>query len=125
MATKKYVPPPPPIVKMFLAGEFAPAIAKLTRRIEVIQKFIDENVYEEDQRVEVAEEDTRNAILAVFGPDSPEYRKHDHFKIDRTAKRVNLAGNLSRFRGGGFSFPGQQQGAQAAPKGCGATAMRL
>ena len=62
MATKKYVPPPPPIVKVFLAGEFAPAIAKLTRRIEVIQKFIDEKVYEEDQRVEVAEEDTRNAI---------------------------------------------------------------
>jgi hypothetical protein len=76
---KKYIPPPAPEPKVFRSGEFAPAIAKLNRRIDVVQKFIDEKLYEEDQRVEVAEQDTRNTILAVFGRDSPEYRKHDYF----------------------------------------------
>jgi hypothetical protein len=117
MATKKYTPPPAPVVKVFRLGEFSSAIARLTRRIDVIQKFIDEKVYEADQRVEVAEEDTRNTILAVFGPDSPEYRKHDYFKIDRTAKTVNMGGALSRFRGGGFPYGGQQQASQASPEG--------
>jgi uncharacterized protein (TIGR02391 family) len=114
---KKYVPPQAPVPKVFRSGEFSPAIAKLNRRIDVIQKFIDENVYEEDQRVSVAEEATRNTILEVFGPDSPEYRRHDYFKIDRTPKTVNMGRSLSRFRGGGFPYGGPQQASQASPQG--------
>jgi len=117
MTPKKNIPPPAPVPKVFRSGEFTPAIAKISRRIDVIQKFIDEKVHEEDQRVEVAEEDTRNTILSVFGPDSPEYRKHDYFKIDRTAKTVNMSGRLSRFRGGGFPSGGRQHASHASPEG--------
>jgi hypothetical protein len=66
--------------KVFLnADEIDQAITKLQRRVHEIAE-LDFVTIENDHSGadDVARSNLRNAILEVFGPNSPEYREHRH-----------------------------------------------
>ncbi len=92
MPPRRPSPPPPPEIKQFTPDEIEHGITKLRRRIEEV-KALDPHqptglaqlttpaVRYDDQRVRNAEHAISTTILEVFGPNSPEYRRHQHHRI--------------------------------------------
>src|SRR2546428_347263 len=73
--------PPPPEIKQFAPDEIEQGIRKLGRRIEEVQALDPGQVRRDDQRVRNVEQNIDTTILEVFGPNSPEYRRHHHHQI--------------------------------------------
>jgi len=78
---KRFVQPPPPVVKVFRPEEIAPAIAKLRRRLDEVRAIDAGKVRYDDEVVNIAERNIHSAVLEVFGPDSPEFHDHQYLRI--------------------------------------------
>jgi uncharacterized protein (TIGR02391 family) len=101
MPPRRPSPPPPPEIKQFTPDEIEHGITKLRRRIEEV-KALDPHqptglaqltapaVRYDDQRVRNAEHAISTTILEVFGPNSPEYRRHQHHRIWHGGIFVNM-----------------------------------
>lgn len=75
---------PPIEIKHFASPEeIDAAIAKLRRRIQEVQSLDPTQVRYDDQRVHTAQDNIHTTILEIFGPNSPEYRRHQYHQIDR------------------------------------------
>lgn len=83
MANRRRAPEPPPIeIKEFeSAEEIDRAITKLRRRLDEVNALDPRRVAHDDQRVDNVAANIRDTILEVFGPNSPEYRRHQHHRI--------------------------------------------
>jgi len=81
MPPRRPTQPPPLEIKHFTPNEIEQGIAKLRRRIQDVQRLDPQRVRHEDQRVRNVEEAIESTILEVFGPNSPEYRRHQYPRI--------------------------------------------
>jgi len=83
MSARRRRPEPPPIeIRQFRSpDEIDLAIARLRRRLEEVQALNPGRVQYEGQEVRNVEQNISNTILEVFGPNSPEYRAHEHHQI--------------------------------------------
>jgi uncharacterized protein (TIGR02391 family) len=82
MPRKRASEPRVPVVKEFTADEIDRGIAKLKRRVEELKSLHQNNVSYADAAVDNVEHGVGDAILEIFGPESPEYRRDGHFTID-------------------------------------------
>jgi len=74
--------PPPAQPKQFVTrDEIDRAIAKLGRRLAEINELDPRSTRYDDPRIENIEHNVRDSILEIFGPESPEYRRHQLFEI--------------------------------------------
>lgn len=73
--------PPIEIKRFASAQEIDAAIAKLRRRIQEVQSLDPTQVRYDDQRVYTAQDNIHTTILEIFGPNSPEYRRHRGHRI--------------------------------------------
>jgi len=80
MPPRRSSPPLPPEIKRFTPVEIEQGITKLRRRIGEVQRLDPQGQYD-DQQVRNAEQAISTTILEVFGPNSPEYRQHQHHRI--------------------------------------------
>lgn len=78
---KKSPEPPQIIVKEFTLEEIDLGIEKLHRRIEDAQKLNAQKVSYNDAEVANTENRIRETVREVFGPNSPEFRDHEHRRI--------------------------------------------
>jgi hypothetical protein len=78
---KKAIEPPPVVVKEFTVQEIDIGIEKLRRRIVDVQQLDPQKVSYQDTEVDNVERRIRETIRDVFGPDSPEFRDHQHHRI--------------------------------------------
>ena len=78
---KKSPEPPQIIVKEFTLEEIDLGIEKLYRRIEDVQKLNAQKVSYGDAEVANIENRIRETVREVFGPNSPEFRDHEHRRI--------------------------------------------
>ena len=92
MAARRSSPPPPPEIKQFTREEIDRGIAKLERRIEDVQALDPQKVRYDDQSRYSVEEAISNSVLEVFGPNSPEYRAHQHHQIWHDTGPFDLRG---------------------------------
>jgi len=81
MAGRRPVDPGPPVIKQFTAAEIDRAIPRLRRRIAEVQQLLKDRVRSSDARVEEVVGRIREDILAIFGPESPQYRTHRYLSI--------------------------------------------
>jgi len=79
--SKKSPEPPQIIVKEFTLEEIDLGIEKLHRRIEDVQKLNAQKVSYDDAEVDNIENRIRETVREVFGPNSPEFRDHEHHRI--------------------------------------------
>lgn len=84
--------PPPLEVKNFMPDEIEAGIVKLKRRVDEVKALQAENVQHDDQRVENAQQNISRTVLEVFGPNSPEFRQHQHHRIWRGAMTMMMSG---------------------------------
>ncbi len=78
---KRSTQPPPPLVKQFRPEEIDPAIVKLRRRLEEVRALAKSGVRYNDESVTIVASKISSTILDVFGPDSPEFREHQYYRI--------------------------------------------
>lgn len=76
----KKMPPPPPEIRYFQAQEAAKSISLLTRRHEEVDAL--RTLRYDDGRVYTAAERISDTILQFFGANSPEYDRHQHYRIN-------------------------------------------
>lgn len=79
---KKSITPEPIEIRRFTSEEAERAIAKLKRRIEEVEalkggRFDDPRVYNASDKIS-------DTILEIFGPNSPEYHRHQYHRIKKT-----------------------------------------
>jgi uncharacterized protein (TIGR02391 family) len=80
---------PQPKVKRFVGlSEVEAAKGKLQRRIADVKAINPNEVWHEDQTVRNVEENISQAVLEIFGPESPEYLEIPHFSFFRNASTV-------------------------------------
>jgi hypothetical protein len=75
----KYTKSEAPAPKDFTVDEIDRGIAKLKRRIEAVES-LDRSRYN-DQEVYDATSGISDSVLEIFGPDSPEYNRHQYYSI--------------------------------------------
>ena len=79
MVAKRKKPEEPPLeIKSFTAEDITLAIAKLNRRIGEVKGLQTDRVRFDDQRADNVTHNIRDAVLEIFGPNSPEYRTHQY-----------------------------------------------
>lgn len=86
MASRRSKPPQPaPIeIKQFTnPAEIDRAIQKLKMRLEKVKNLDPNNTPYNDQEVYNIEGRISDTILDIFGPNSPEYNRHQYFHFDR------------------------------------------
>src|SRR6266850_2563202 len=81
MATRKQPPEPRIEVKAFTIPEIDSGTRKIRRRIEEVHGLGSQNFSFDDARVDTAENNIREAIREVFGPNSPEFHDHQRHAI--------------------------------------------
>ncbi len=82
MAARRRPQEPAPIeVKQFLPEEIEPALARLQRRVAEVNELDLRKVRHDDQQVRNVEQNIRDTVLEIFGPNSPEYREHRFHRI--------------------------------------------
>lgn len=82
MATR--VPPPPPLEERVFqsSDEIDDAIQKLERRLIELQELnVQEAVLTDNGAEDVARSNVRATIREVFGPNSPEFKEHEHIRL--------------------------------------------
>lgn len=82
MPRKRASEPHMPVVKEFTVGEIDRGIAKLKRRVDELKALQQNNVNYADAAVDNVEHSIGDAVLEIFGPESPEYRRDGHFMIN-------------------------------------------
>jgi uncharacterized protein (TIGR02391 family) len=84
--------PPPPEPRVFRdPGEIDRGIKKLERRIqELSQVDLRKAVAEDSGEDDVVRSNIRETILDVFGPNSPEFREHQHLQIWAGPMGINM-----------------------------------
>jgi len=112
MARRAAQPPQPPEIRQFrTTAEIDSTIVKLKRRIGDLDRLRSDNVRHDDDRVENVEHAIRDSIREEFGKDSPEFNRHNYFKIDDGPQYVR-----SDFMGGGnYDSEDQQRFVAAIP----------
>jgi uncharacterized protein (TIGR02391 family) len=112
MPRRVALPPQPPEIRQFrTTGEIDATTVKLKRRIADLEKLRSDNVRHDDDRVDNVEHAIRDTIREEFGKDSPEFKRHDYFKIDDGPRYVR-----SDFSGGGnYDAADQQRFVAAIP----------
>jgi predicted nucleotide-binding protein len=82
---RKPQPPPNPVPKLFASlDEIERGVRKLARRGDEVRELLDGKVPHGDQRVDNVAAAISDTILDVFGPDSPEFARHQHFSFLRS-----------------------------------------
>ncbi|MBI2891680.1 MAG: TIGR02391 family protein [Nitrospirae bacterium] len=82
MARKRPEPPAIEPREFRSVEEIERGIAKLRRRIEELEQLdIPAAVFNDTGAVDVARSNVRDSIREVFGPNSPEFREHEHIDI--------------------------------------------
>jgi hypothetical protein len=82
MANRRTPLEPPPIeLRQFMRAEIDGAIAKLRRRTKEVGTLDPRQVRYDDAKIGVVEANIRETIREVFGPRSPEFRDHEHYRI--------------------------------------------
>jgi hypothetical protein len=89
---------PPPGVKLFTPDEIELGITKLKRRIEEMKVLEPQRLSYKDQQVRNVEHAIDTTVLDVFGPNSPEYRRHQHHRIWHGGMFVSMPEDESRRR---------------------------
>jgi len=90
-------PPQPPEIRQFrTAAEIDATISKLKRRVADIDKLRVDNVRHDDARVDNVEHAIRDTIREEFGKNSPEFERHNYFKIDDGLRSVRMASPFIR-----------------------------
>lgn len=85
-------PEPPPIQMPKLSAEaIEVGITKLRRRIEEIEKLKTDQARHDDGRKESAQGRVRDTICEIFGQNSPQFRRHEHFEIEKGAPYVGAS----------------------------------
>ncbi len=82
MAKRANAPEPPVEIRRFTPQEAERAITKLRRRIQECEGL--RSLRHDDQRVYNASANISDTILDVFGPNSPEYKRHQYHRIQKT-----------------------------------------
>jgi uncharacterized protein (TIGR02391 family) len=78
--------PPPVEIRDLSLEEIERGIVKLRRRVSEIEGIDPHAIRWDDQRGDTAAQNIRDAILEIFGPNSPEYRTNEYHRIsDHTA----------------------------------------
>lgn len=86
------VEPPPIEIKQFESPEeIDRAIAKLRRRLEEVRALDPKVVRYDDQRIDNVAANISDTILEIFGPNSPEYRRHQHHQIWEGTMYMNMS----------------------------------
>lgn len=86
--------PQAPVPKVFRnVDEIDRAIQKLERRVEEIRGLSASRVQWNGPEKRTGEQNVRNAILEIYGPDSPEFRAHQYFEIWHGAHYVMGGGD--------------------------------
>ncbi len=91
MAGRKSAEPGPPVIKQFTAAEIDRAIPRLRRRIDETRRLLADRVQRNDARVEEVVDRIREDILAIFGPDSPQYRAHRYLSIYQGTRYMGMS----------------------------------
>lgn len=92
MAKKKNEPPPVELKEFRSPEEIEAAISKLQRRIEELEKLdVRDAVLCNSGADNVAASNIREAILSIFGPNSPEYGEYQHTRIWSGAIFMNMS----------------------------------
>lgn len=82
MANRRAPQSPPPIeVKSFTPDEIDRGIARLRRRIEEVGGLRSSGIRYDNAKVKTAEANIRESVRETFGPNSPEFRDHEHHDI--------------------------------------------
>jgi len=91
--------PPPAEPKVFGSrDEIDKGIAKLRRRIEEVQRLKADGVPWDSARKKTAETNIRDTIREIFGPNSPEFRDFQTYRISRgTSLLGSFADHQRRF----------------------------
>ena len=74
--------PPSEITRFWTTGEIDLAIRTLERRIHDIEALPADGVHHCDPRLRNLEQSIRDTILEAFGIASPQFYRHEFFKID-------------------------------------------
>jgi uncharacterized protein (TIGR02391 family) len=82
MARKRASEPHVPVVKEFTADEIDRGIAKLKRRADELKALQENYVSYDDAAVDNVENGISDAVLEIFSPESPEYQRYGHFRIE-------------------------------------------
>jgi len=93
MPPPKNQPPPPPESRVFRdPAEIDRGIKKLERRVhELGQLDVRRAILDDSGEDDVVRSNIRETILDVFGPNSPEYREHQHIQIWAGSVGVNMS----------------------------------
>jgi uncharacterized protein (TIGR02391 family) len=81
MAKRRYPEPQEPVVKDFTEDEINRGIEKLNRRIADVQALDPKKIPYDDTLIDNVEHKIRETIREVFGPQSPEFKRHGHHQI--------------------------------------------
>src|SRR5882762_2856186 len=92
MAGPRRQQPPPLEAKHFKPDEIERAISKLKKRIADVKALDPHGVQHGDQRIANVEQSIRTTILEIYGPNSPEYREHEHHTIFHGAITIGGGG---------------------------------
>jgi uncharacterized protein (TIGR02391 family) len=71
--------------------EVEQAIVKLERRLEEVRALDPTRVHHDDPRVTSTAENFSDTVLAVYGPNSPEYRRFQHYRIWHGSMRIGMS----------------------------------
>jgi uncharacterized protein (TIGR02391 family) len=82
MARKRASEQHAPVVKEFTADEIDRGIAKLKRRADEVKALQENYVSYDDAAVDNVENSISDAVLEIFGAESPEYQRYGHFRIE-------------------------------------------
>jgi uncharacterized protein (TIGR02391 family) len=89
---KRNEPPPIEIREFRSPEEIEAAISKLQRRIEELEKLnVEVAIVNDSGADDVAASNIREAILSIFGINSPEFREHQHIRIWAGPLFMNMA----------------------------------
>lgn len=113
MTRRGALPSRPADIRQFrTAAAIDSAITKLKRRTADLERLRSDNVRHDDDRVGNVEHSIRDTIREEFGGDSPEYKRHQYFKVDDGPRYAR-----SDFMGGGDYDAEDQQRFNAAVPG--------
>jgi hypothetical protein len=91
MARRKAATTPPPIELREFRSVEEIAIAKLERRVHELEELdIPGSVAQPTGQTTVAASNVRATVLEVFGPNSPEFKEHQHARIWYSPERAGM-----------------------------------
>src|SRR2546427_953636 len=71
-----------PVIRELTANEIDRGISKLKRRTDELKALQENYVSYDDAAVDNVENSISDAVLEIFGAESPEFQRYGHFRID-------------------------------------------